>query len=299
MKNKIFHSLRRLSLPLAVVVALGFFLGNQYISSNQALSELTNPTVSANPEAHNILEGKKMVAFGDSVTEFGNYPDIIAENTGMSVQNMGFKGTRLAYHPYAAYEPFSLTNLIDAVITSNFSEQDIAIQEDRNYSQAFKEHYEELKTIDFNQVDIVSVFIGTNDYMGNHAAVVPLGIPADTTRETFYGAINYFVNTMQKAYPDVELVFVTPTWRMNHEELGGASATNQPNARGNYLVEFVDAIIERGNYYDIPTLDLYRTSGLSEENHSTFFIDHVHPSKKGYELIGNNISQFLIEIYNE
>src|SRR5699024_1789171 len=139
--------------------------------------------------------------------------------TGMSVQNMGFKGTRLAYHPYAAYEPFSLTNLIDAVITSNFSEQDIAIQEDRNYSQAFKEHYEELKTIDFNQVDIVSVFIGTNDYMGNQAAVVPLGTPTDTTRETFYGAINYFVNTMQKAYPDVELVFVQPTWRMNHEEI--------------------------------------------------------------------------------
>src|SRR5699024_6489227 len=113
-----------------------------------SLPEHKSTTVSANPEIQNILEGKTMIAFGDSVTEFGNYPDIIAENTGMSVQNMGFKGTRLAYHPYAAYEPFSLTNLIDAVITSNFSEQDIAIQEDRNYSQAFKEHYEELKTID-------------------------------------------------------------------------------------------------------------------------------------------------------
>lgn len=299
MKNKVFHFLRRLILPLIIIVTLGFFLRHHYSSTNSALSELENPTVSANPEEQTILQGKTLVAFGDSVTEFGNYPDIIAKNTGMSVQNMGFKGTRLAYHPYAAYEPFSLTNLIDAVITRNFSVQDIAIQEDRNYSPAFKQHYEELKTIDFNQVDIVSVFIGTNDYMGNHAAVVPLGTPTDTTRETFYGAINYFVNTMQKAYPDVELVFVTPTWRMNHEELGGASATNQPNARGNYLIEFVDAIIERGNYYDISTLDLYRTSGLSEENHSTFFIDHVHPSKKGYELIGNNISQFLIAAYNK
>lgn len=299
MKNKSLHFLRRLILPLIIVVTLGFFLGHHYSSTNSTLSELENPTVSANPEEQTILQGKTLVAFGDSVTEFGNYPDIIAENTGMSVQNMGFKGTRLAYHPYAAYEPFSLTNLIDAVITRDFSVQDIAIQEDRNYSPAFKQHYEELKTIDFNQVDIVSVFIGTNDYMGNHAAVVPLGTSTDTTRETFYGAINYFVNTMQKAYPNVELVFVTPTWRMNHEELGGASATNQPNARGNYLVEFVDAIIERGDYYNIPTLDLYRTSGLSEENHSSFFIDHVHPSKKGYELIGNNISHFLIEAYNK
>ena len=299
MKNRITYLLRRLTLPLIVIVTLGFFFGHHYISSEKTLSETPNTTVSANPEEHHILAGKTMVAFGDSVTEFGNYPDIIAENTGMSVTNMGFKGTRLAYHPYAANDPFSLTNLMDAVVAGDFSEQDVAIQEDNNYTPAFKKHYEELKTIDFNQVDIVSVFIGTNDYMGNAADVVNLGTADDTTRETFYGAINYLVQIFEENYPHLELVFVTPTWRMNHKDLGGKSAEIQPNARNNYLSEFVDALVERGNYYDIPTLDLYRTSGLSEDNHSTFFVDHVHPNKKGYELIGNTISQFLIDTYNE
>ncbi|SHF14410.1 Lysophospholipase L1 [Atopostipes suicloacalis DSM 15692] len=291
--------LRRLALPLVIVATLTFIIERHFFSSEPSLPEHTNTTVSANPEVQTILHGKIMVAFRDSVTEFGNYPEIIAQNTGMAVQNMGFKGTRLAYHPYAAYEPFSLTNLIDAVISRDFSVQDLAIQEDRNYTPAFKQHYEDLKNIDFSQVDIVSVFIGTNDYMGNSADVVSLGTPDDTTRETFYGAINYFVNTMQTAFPAVDLVFVTPTWRMNHEELGGESASIQPNARDNYLSEFVDTLVERGEFYQIPTLDLYRTSGLSEENHTNFFIDEVHPNSNGYELIGNTISQFLIETYNK
>ncbi len=86
-------------------------LGYRHISSKEPLPEPTQTTVSANAEEQDILNGKTMVAFGDSVTEFGNYPAIIAENTGMTVHNMGFKGTRLAYHPYSAYDEFSLTNL--------------------------------------------------------------------------------------------------------------------------------------------------------------------------------------------
>ena len=115
----------------------------------------------------------------------------------------------------------------------------------------------------------------------------------------FRSAINYFVQTMQENYPHLELVLITPTWRMNHEDMGGESAAEQPNARENYLIEFVDAIINRGNYYGLPTLDLYRTSGLNEENHDTFFADHVHPNDQGFELIGNTISHFLIDTYNQ
>jgi len=282
-------------LLIAVLMVIGFFSQQQ----TESISEPTNATVSANPEEHDILAGQTMVAFGDSVTEFGHYPAIIAQNTGMTVHNMGFKGTRLAYHPYSSYDEFSPTKLAKAIISQDFSEQDAAIQEDRNYTTDFIAHYEQLKAIDFNDVDIVSLLIGTNDYMGNQAGVVSLGQPTDTTRKTFTGALNVFVNTFQDAYPHLEFVLITPTWRMNHADLGGESAAAQPNARGDYLIKFADAIIERGEHYNIPTLDLYHTSGLNEDNHADFFVDHVHPNEQGYELIGNTISQFLIETYNE
>jgi len=282
-------------LLIAVLMFIGFFSHQQ----TESITEPTSTTVSANPEEHDILAGQTMVAFGDSVTEFGHYPTIIAQSIGMTVHNMGFKGTRLAYHPHSAYDEFSPTELAEAIITEDFSEQDAAIQEDRNYTQAFIAHYEQLKNINFNEVDIVSLLIGANDYMGNQAGVVSLGQPTDRTRETFIGSLNVFVNTFQEAYPHLEFVLITPTWRMNHEDLGGESAATQPNARGDYLIEFADAIIERGEHYNIPTLDLYRTSGLNEDNHADFFVDHVHPNEQGYELIGNTISQFLIETYNE
>lgn len=217
----------------------------------------------------------------------------------MTVHNLGFKGTRIAHHPYSSYDEFSPTKLIDAIITRDFSEQDVAIQEDRNYSKAFIDHYEHLKKIDFNNVDIVSLLIGTNDYMGNGAGVVSLGNTTDQTRETFTGAINYFVTEMKEGFPHLDLVLITPTWRMNHEDFGSQSAAIQPNARGDYLIDFADTILERGEHYDMPTLDLYRTSGLNEDNHSEFFVDHVHPNEQGYELIGNTISHFLIDTYNQ
>ena len=290
------------TLFLITTLALIAFFGINHFNSDtttQAIPNHTQPTASANLEEQSILSGKTMVTFGDSVTEFGHYPTVIAENTGMIVHNLGFKGTRIAHHPYSSYDEFSPTKLVGAIISRDFSEQDIAIQEDRNYSKAFIDHYEHLKKIDFNNVDIVSLLIGTNDYMGNGAGVVSLGNTTDQTRETFTGAINYFVTEMNEAFPHLDLVLITPTWRMNHEDFGGQSAAIQPNARGNYLIEFVDTILERGDYYDIPTLDLYRTSGLNEDNHEDFFVDHVHPNEQGYELIGNTISHFLIDTYNQ
>jgi lysophospholipase L1-like esterase len=303
MKNKSTAKTSRFA-PLLIITLLALitFFGLNFKQTDaipHSIPEQTKPQVSASTEAQEILAGKTMVTFGDSVTEFGHYPEVIAENTGMTVENIGFKGTRIAHHPYSSYDEFSPTKLADAIISRDFTEQNLAIQEDRNYTTDFINHYETLKTIDFNDVDIASLFIGTNDYMGNGAGAVTLGEMTDQTRETFTGAINYFVQSMQNAFPHLDLILITPTWRMNHADLGGKSAEIQPNSNGDYLIEFVDAILERGAYYDIPTLDLYRLSGLNEENHDNFFVDHVHPNHQGYELIGNTISHFLIDTYNK
>src|SRR5690625_4857487 len=293
-RKKSFKFISAFLLLTTVLLSLVYFR-NQ---ANQPFPETEHSTVSATPEQQNILAGNTMVTFGDSVTEFGHYPEVIEMTTGMTVHNLGFKGTRLAYHPHSAYDEFSPTKLVDAIVSRDFSAQDVAIQEDRNYSEEFIDHYHHLKRIDFNDVDLVSLLIGTNDYMGNQAGVVSLGHSTDLTRETFSGALNYFITTILDAYPHLELVLITPTWRMNHENLGGESATIQPNGNGDYLIEFVDTILKSGQHHNLPTLDLYRTSGFNEENHADFFVDHVHPNEEGYERIGNVISQFLIETYD-
>jgi lysophospholipase L1-like esterase len=293
-----FNKPRKLFLiPLLFLAALLFILFFEN-KAKSSFPEAGDSTVSATADQHNILSGKTMVAIGDSVTEFGHYPEVIEKHTGMIVHNLGFKGTRLAYHPHSAYDEFSPTKLIDAIITRDFSEQDAAIQEDRNYSQAFIDHYQHLKTIDFNEVDIASLLIGTNDYMGNGAGVVSLGQATDSTRQTFSGALNYFVTALLDAFPHLKLVLITPTWRINHPDLGGESAATQPNAKGDYLVDFVDTIKHLGQQHELPTLDLYRNSGLNEDNHAAYFVDEVHPNEEGYERIGNAISKFLLETYN-
>ncbi|MFL2118548.1 SGNH/GDSL hydrolase family protein [Marinilactibacillus psychrotolerans] len=241
-----------------------------------------------------------MVFFGDSVTEFGNYPDIVAVNTGMTVHNIGLGGTRLSHHTDPYYDNFSLSKLIEAITNDDVSEQVETLEDENNtFSPKFKLHFNDLMEINFEEVDFISIFLGTNDYMGTiYGGNVPLGNESDTTRETFYGGINVAVDTLKENFPDVEIVFVTPTWRTNNEQLGGGSAEENANSSGYYLVDYVDALINRGDHYNIPTLDLYRESDINEETESKYLADDVHPNDEGFEHLGNLIGDFMIETYN-
>ncbi|WP_177220669.1 SGNH/GDSL hydrolase family protein [Halolactibacillus miurensis] len=249
-------------------------------------------------ENKDTLKGKVMVSFGDSVTEFGDYTDVISRRTRMTVYNIGFGGTRMAHHTSTDYDPFSFSYLVKSIVNNDFNEQQSLIDKDNPFSPRFKLHFKNLKEIDFSNVDFISVFLGTNDYMGTkYGGVVPLGNETDSTRDTFYGGINVAVEILKEAYPNIEVIFVTPTWRMNNEQLGGGSAEENPNEDGYYLIEYVDALIDRGEYYNIPTLDLYRESGINKETQSIYLADDVHPNDEGFKHIGNMISDFIISYY--
>ena len=49
------------------------------------------------------LEGKNIVMFGDSITELGNYPEIVGQTLGANVVKGGFYGCRMAQHPGNTY----------------------------------------------------------------------------------------------------------------------------------------------------------------------------------------------------
>lgn len=98
-----------------------------------------------------------MVCFGDSITEFGNYPDIIAERTGMTVYNCGFQGTRLAIHGSPEYDKFSISKSIYAISNNNWTEQ-ITANEQINYK-----NFDKLMNINFNEIDYVSI----KDYLSH------------------------------------------------------------------------------------------------------------------------------------
>ncbi len=133
--------------------------------------------------------------------------------------------------------------------------------------------------------DIIVVFGGTNDFGHGDAA---FGCFEDRDEYTFYGAMHSLVLRILRRYPDAEIVFMTPLHRRT-ESVPKADS-------GKVLADYVRAIKEVTEYYGIPTLDLYSTSGIQPalpDGMDTMTVDGLHPNDRGAERIADRLLGFL------
>jgi len=241
-----------------------------------------------------MLSSKKVVCFGDSVTEFGTYPEQIAGLTGATTYKIGFGGARMARHTDSDYNELSMYKLADTIATQNFTAFDAAIANlaakptpDDNTVAANL-----LKSIDFATVDLVTIFYGTNDFTAND---VGIGLAGSVDNATMRGAVNITINKLQTAYPQLKILFVTPTHRFFNTS---DDSDLLPNTAGDFLIEFCDAIKEESNLNHTPALDNYRDGGFNKYNHFYYFdTDNVHPNEIGYTYLANKISAKLISLF--
>lgn len=152
-----------------------------------------------------------------------------------------------------------------------------------------------------NDADLVCVFGGTNDFnldmsLGEFYTLTDNGIRTpnyDTM--TFYGALHQLCKNLMSIYTGKQVVLITPIHR---EHFGTQHSSLEPNDKGIYLDEYVEAIKKIGEWYSIPVLDLYAESGLQPnvpENKEVYFTttDGLHPNEAGHRLIAEKILAFL------
>jgi lysophospholipase L1-like esterase len=160
-------------------------------------------------------------------------------------------------------------------------------------------------------LDVVLVFLGTNDYnMG-----VPIGewyteettqVEASTgemkqfytrqhrqfvmSEDTYCGRINLGITKIRQQYPQATIVLLTPL----HRALFDAGDHNlQPdelyhNKCGEFLDAYVDKIKEAAGIWSVYVIDLQSVSGIMPlmEEHSIYMSgekDKLHPSATGHE----------------
>ena len=121
-------------------------------------------------------EGKKWTCVGDSLTEANSrttkhYHTYIAENTGITIVNMGASGT--------------------------------GYKRSEENSKAFYQRISNVPT----DSDVVTIFGSGND-LGSGAA---LGNPTDTGTTTLCGCINTTIDNLYNIMPSVQLGIITPT----------------------------------------------------------------------------------------
>ena len=194
-------------------------------------------------------------------------------------------GTTKTYHAYLAEKL--------GIIVRNYGKSGSCISE-RSLPM-----YERALTMD-TDADYVFVFGGTNDFF-NSVQLGELytlsGSIKNATNDTsnFYGALHTLCVNLINRFPDKKIVLITP---LHREHFGDQPTEFQANAQGLYLSDYVHAIKEVGEWYSIPVLDLYATSGMNPNipiHKEKFFspTDGLHPKAEGHEVIANKIKAFL------
>lgn len=254
---------------------------------------LIKPSEPSIPTGH-PLDGKNIVCFGDSLTEFGDYTGKIQAATGANVTNVGFGGCRMAKSPEGSnrydYNEMSMVALSETVKTGDFTALDAAaINLKDNHNDDNTAAVERLKNTDFSTVDYITIFYGTNDHNGE----IPLGANDSADEFEFNGAINLTIENILTAYPHIRILFLTPTWRGRRNVGDGQESDNNPNPSGVYLIEFVEAIEERANSHKLPSYNLYNNSGINQYTSAHYQTDGLHLTDKGDEVISRRIAHEL------
>lgn len=188
--------------------------------------------------------------------------------------------------------------LADAIKSGNWNLQDDAIYNEEFGPTYFKTTLELLKSIDFNSVDIITIAYGTNDFTGKNA----ISSSDSYDIATFEGALRYSIETIQSAYPHIDIVVCTPIYRFwmdkeNNYEYLYDSNTHEIN--GQKLTDFVQSVKNIADEYNLLCIDNYYDSGICYDNRTECFssTDGTHPNEKGRQMIAENMAKELYKYF--
>ena len=211
---------------------------------------------------------------GDSLTEGvgarsedKTYPAVLGKLTGARINNYGKSGSRI-------------TDVEDKY-------NHVASFIDRMYSMD-------------RSADLVIVFGGTNDFWYGDC---PIGKRTDTSPETFYGALNTMMKYLLGAYPNADIVFLTPYQQSKDaDETHGYKRSTYNNYGTGTLKEYRTAMLDRCQYYGIPVLDLYADYELNTADnrealvkYGNYLCDGCHLNDAGYNLLARKIYRFIMQ----
>lgn len=270
-------------------------LGSVKVGANLSITQ--DGVLSASSGGGNLaFAGKKLVCFGDSITEFKNYPALIKNRLGLAeAYNVGFGGCMMSAHWIDEYREMCMFRLADMIALNDYTPLTNAANklftERRDDNRAIAQR---LASIDFNTVDYVTIFYGTNDF--NEAR--PIGTIDDMTADggTVMGSLNYSIKRLQETYPHLKILIATPIYRARSRNGGVNGSDDSPNRGGGFLFQYVDAIIEVAKLNKVPVIDMLRESCINKYTASLYLNpdpDGVHLTDAGAQQVADKLSAKL------
>ena len=225
------------------------------------------------------LKGKKVVFFGDSITEMGYYVNAFQKMTGCNVVKRGVSGT--SFTKTTGRED-SLSERID-LPSSDAVGNKLGLP---------------------SEADLVIVLAGVNDWGQRNNWGIDLGsMTAAIDKTNFTGAVKYVFSKLREKYPTTPIVVLSMlhvyhptsfgTWREITYSDGqyGGEITYLTDKDGNTMDVWRKRVGEAANFYGIPFVNMTQcgfTPFLQSDN-ETFMPDGLHPSEEGGEIMAKYI----------
>ena len=258
------------------------------------------------------LKNKTILCFGDSITEFAyqeaNYPKHLADLSGANVISCGIGGTRLGRRQDLssvpaitnwgqAYAALDISNVIKSWVDDDWTKINQAVTLLKNEAKDDNTAIiESLKKIRPENVDIITIFGGTNDFASDE----PLGEVGSQDINTVAGGIYTAINAILTANPKIKIYMFSPIVRYlgeNWETKWDDSKWSDvyQNSSGKKLPELVEFIGNVAKHFHIPYCNWYWSIGWNKFNFSEYFApsDGTHPYK-GFKYLAEKIYNFIL-----
>ncbi|NJB36395.1 SGNH/GDSL hydrolase family protein [Croceivirga sp. JEA036] len=240
-----------------VTVDLSGIVGNgslQDLSLNENQLNITGGDgVNLSPITSINRAEQKWVIFGDSFSSLStdDYPYYVVQNLGMDLDNV-------ETHAISGGALTSTLGALDALPTGYFDDK-----------------------------DLVTLHIGTNDYYGNRI-VGDMSMAADNSTAVFIQNLKYFVETVQAAKPSVEIVLITPakTWQAGNTYL-------DRNNKGYFIKDYAQAMKDVASAYGLSVIDVYSKYPINSQNYTLYSTDLIHPNEVGKLVLADVVSSAL------
>ena len=126
-----------------------------------------------------------------------------------------------------------------------------------------------IETLGLEKADMYSVFLGTNDWwQGRHMGTLE-DYKNNSGNNTFFGSYRLIIDKIRSLNQKAPILLITPMQRGDFVYI----ANMKNNAFGSYkdkngqsLAAFADAVKAIAAYEKLPLVDLYRESGMTQEN---------------------------------
>lgn len=203
-----------------------------------------------------------------------------------------------------------MPSIVDALCTGNWDYVDAGVTYLKENTDDDNENIiNGLKDVDMSEVDIVTIFAGTNDWMRSRLVVGETSSNNFTDTININGAINYIVKTIHEVYPNITIYFFTPIVRalsrsgnvINNFSDDANVVTARPSEwEGEpalHLYDVANAIADAAKRNHCPCCNLYYEMGWDKYNFVQFLgesgTDGTHPVR-GFAALAHKMATFIL-----